>query len=286
MFASALQLAHAIAETGTSSSSSQGGPPVRVGWHIDNRYYSAQVSLQVHGAGQDLASLDGVPALVVLVDGDASKEEHERILAQLGEERGYQTQVGLIVVLPSLESEDLEDGSNMDKLEDIYIPHGWEVVSLEDDGLERIREALMTHLWPGLARKDDNGNHARTQEQSLPTVTDQDHELAAAFLAQDDDLESFLEQHDPSWPASSALRLQTETGTEAFDDDFDPELTDHAAQLRQVLFDNDLQNQLRTIQTQAERVRAIQDPEERRRQAAIVALAFSMQLDGEGAYDF
>ncbi|SPO32402.1 uncharacterized protein UTRI_02959 [Ustilago trichophora] len=44
----------------------------------------------------------------------------------------------------------------------------------------------------------------------------------------------------------------------------------------------DLASQLQQLQWHAERVRGIEDPDQRRKEAALVALAFSMQWDGQG----
>ncbi len=150
------------------------------------------------------------------------------------------------------------------------------------------------------------GTHAETSEL--------DEQLANLFLSSSRpsdlaELEAFLASEDPSWPtaSSSSAPAPAAPAAPAFDDDFDdflpfqsagsseawptPEGADlpsdrEVADMQNVLFgsqtgskedEGDLVSQLNQLQYHAQRVRGIDDPDQRRKQAALIALAFSMQ---------
>lgn len=303
----------------------------------------------------------------------------------------------------------------------LYADFGWEFIAIDDldaedergigsengdsysdgegeddtDGIERIREALMNHMWNGLVRKDqDSGSASRhlasrdtafgmsfhqgfsdsmedrdeadgdqdatpSRAEAIPScsnndsnlgtklpsisldihveATGLDEQLAKLFLSSSDgkdlaDLEAFLESEDPSWPASQPRTAtqadKTDDAPAQFDDDFDGFLPfqsapsqpsalatgaedaeelpsmDEVSQMQDRLFGSnaasrleagplgmssggsvagqDLASQLQQLQWHAERVRSIQDPDQRRKEAALVALAFSMHWENEG----
>ncbi|ETS62618.1 hypothetical protein PaG_03258 [Moesziomyces aphidis] len=146
------------------------------------------------------------------------------------------------------------------------------------------------------------GTHAETSEL--------DEQLANLFLSSSRpsdlaELEAFLASEDPSWPTASSSSAPVPAAP-AFDDDFDDFLPFQSAgssdawtafegadlpserevaNMQNVLFgsqtgsadEGDLVSQLNQLQYHAQRVRGIDDPDQRRKQAALVALAFSMQ---------
>nr|CDI56487.1 putative protein [Melanopsichium pennsylvanicum 4] len=136
--------------------------------------------------------------------------------------------------------------------------------------------------------------------------TSLDEQLAKLFLSSTngsnavddfDALEAFLESQDPSWPKTSQSSW-TEEGevkrdelpTKAEVEQMQNELfgSNTAARLeagplglRGNLESKDFASQLQQLQWHAERVRAIQDPETRSKEAALVALAFSVQWSND-----
>lgn len=135
------------------------------------------------------------------------------------------------------------------------------------------------------------------------------------------DLEAFLESEDPSWPAvATSLSHDDATKRESdFENNFDdflpfqsavsganrdvPDEDDDAfpdetqiASMQSTLFGSDgmdsrkqeeahdLGAQLHQLQWHAQRVRNIPDPDKRRKEAALIALAFSMQWAADGTH--
>lgn len=273
-----------------------------------------------------------------------------------------------------------EKGAKTSDLVALYADAGWEFIAIDEmgedessdgdsfnddvnedtDGIERIREALMNHMWHGLERKDHSAARRGRQDtngagakdvavtsswqgfsDSITTANEQDadteqaeragspasfHEaiepfpplsqtthaettaldeqLAALFLSststRSDDLaqlEAFLESQDPSWPGAQASAPEYEAVQ--FDDDFSPfqsgsadnaedlPSNDEIENMQARLFgrrgdgDQDLAQQLQQLQWHADRVRAIADPEQRSKEAALIAMAFGMQWDNE-----
>lgn len=366
------------------------------------------------------------PAYLVVVDASRPLVHHKRLAAALESRvaAGFDADISIVAGVPLLASDSQmvialddekpsqregqrEERAKTSDLVAVYADAGWEYISIDDadeeeslggsdseegdreddkDGIERIREALMNHMWQGLVRKDYQTNRASTRDvgssepapgawgqgfseaigashgendddeddprdglaeigrtsdkelggplSALPSATPAeatklDEQLAALFLSSSNpsnltDLEAFLESEDPSWPAPT---VPPPAGSNQFEDDFDdflpfqsgPAATsttsasaddvdlpdmDEISEMQGRLFGSnaasrleagvlgmgsgggeagqDLAGQLQQLQWHAERVRSIEDPEKKRKEAALVALAFSMQWGSEG----
>jgi hypothetical protein len=180
--------------------------------------------------------LEDVQAVILLVDREAGLSEHRRLLGEL-RVSGFDLAISLVIALPMPLEDDgmvvnLTGLEQKAQVEDMYAGEGWEYVDLagfetqletmtddeeaggagllvdEDEkvGVERVREALMMHTWPGLSRNTDRSRRLQHVGQedveplsglanlrreidsidrdSFAQPTAKDEELARAFLAQ------------------------------------------------------------------------------------------------------
>ncbi|UZJ55164.1 hypothetical protein CBS101457_004484 [Exobasidium rhododendri] len=174
--------------------------------------------------------VEGVDAVMMIIDKTKSLRGHETLLSMLNVVKaekailsGFDLAISLVVAFPSpleITSISAAPATSGEELSMLYAREGWEFIDLEgkddvhddddddddeyssveggDDregtrGIDRIREALETHTWPGLIRKNER----------LATFVGQDenHSLDASPSSKNDD-ESALEDRI----AAQALR--------------------------------------------------------------------------------
>ncbi|KAL7747420.1 hypothetical protein RI367_007174 [Sorochytrium milnesiophthora] len=153
-------------------------------WRIATKYYSVDVTLEsvaLHDEHEDSA-LESVEAVILLV-GDA-KSDVTSVVGRL--RRGAPSAEICLCVLTSATMPD----TAASRWSDVCIEHGFELISYADSaddesdgenesavkglqdtfGIDRVREALESHMWPGL--------HLQSKE------TEQEHESMDAIISQ------------------------------------------------------------------------------------------------------
>lgn len=247
------------------------GPPVRGKAPIEESHRQAlqaeladvQAVLIIVDRDQPLSDHRKLLSLLAQTCGKA--DEDDQLLS------GFDLAISLVVALPSplhdaSAPSSLAHTARSDEVEEIYAGEGWEYVDLtkvesfldegesdaddigdnqhgEDDdekhGIERIREALMTHTWPNLQRKGDRKRAGvrsgtvslqdETEDSLTHTLnklrldldaiddagaaepTQKDEELARAFLARIEAAQSAgLGQDDPLRDATEPLRSRAD----------------------------------------------------------------------------
>ncbi|PRP84910.1 hypothetical protein PROFUN_07564 [Planoprotostelium fungivorum] len=166
-------------------------------WHIDNRYYSVDLIIQVIGPqdktrGEELSNACG--AIVLFFDG--SEASFDRDVKPWGEyfER-VEPSVGICIACKTTDQAPTGTEDLYSRFNSWSIDHGIEFVpsylfdqeeeeeetlGVERIGLDRVVEALQSNTWPGMEYKTQS---RPTASRLTETYSTQDTDIAAAITA-------------------------------------------------------------------------------------------------------
>ncbi|GAA5940847.1 uncharacterized protein JCM15063_000898 [Sporobolomyces koalae] len=153
-------------------------------WTIRNKYYTADVRFRIVPASEQLVNVQALgeePAVIVLARAEQTPPVALASLLETLAARSPEIDVALLVTLPSRPlptavissspSQTLPVEIDQERWDDLALDHGFEWVDLssqscvvqgddpdsgEQEGLDRIRDALESHMWENLVRIPKN----------------------------------------------------------------------------------------------------------------------------------
>lgn len=195
-----------------------------VQWTISNKYYTADVHFRRANWEYIAQELEpGIPAVVVLWE---NGEDYQDALVRLTAHGGRMNAEVLLAAVIGATEGDLE------QIEDAVSDAGFEFINLgtsisesQNEGYDRIVEALQTVLWPNMQMKRHSRPHHRSQLSTASISAEQMRKEDGPNPNTDNEKKVIEAQSDADDPWPKRTSSTDPTGAQAgggarFDDDF------------------------------------------------------------------